>query len=567
MAADDNAKELHKRETALFSKKATLDSFRQECALQFYPESADFVGEQQWGAEFAEHLFDVSAVLNCRDLGNAFSSMLRPRGQPWFRAATGDEELDKRPDVARVLDHITTTMRGVMYRPQTQFVEAGKEADRDIATFGNYVLSRDLNYDESGLLYQCFHLRDCAWARNADRIEDTMFRREKMTARQIGQKFRDAPLHTDISKAIEKEPDCEFPICQVLMPSEDYEYYYEKPKLRTDFVSVYYDSAHQMLISERPSHEFRYIVGRWQNIRGSPYAVSPAAIAALGEARGLQIMKRVILEAGEVAVDPSIKLVAGAIKGEVNLYAGGQTWVDKAYDERLGPAIETIKRDTNTGLGIDLLMLSAATLKNAWYLTKLTLPQQGAKTAFETAQLVEEFVRANVPLFEPMETNNARLLESTFVLLLRRGAFGDMRDWPRELANQEIEWRFSNPLQDNIERNKVNQATTVLGLIAGTQKIDPNAPGARRFDLDELVADAGRGSGAPATWLRDEEVVAQEIAAQQAANENAMMAGSVVAGLNAAGQAADVVNAGADAAAKLQQIMPPVDGTGAYGPI
>src|ERR1700692_2553725 len=113
----------------------------QEEALQFYPERADFTIEHVWGHEYATHLFSSSPVNARRDLGNARSAMLRPRGQPWFEATTGDEETDEKPEIAKILDHITEVTRREIYRVTAQFSRAGKEADHDVVTFGNSVVS------------------------------------------------------------------------------------------------------------------------------------------------------------------------------------------------------------------------------------------------------------------------------------------------------------------------------------------------------------------------------------------------------------------------------------------
>ena len=42
-----------------------------------------------------------------------------------------------------------------------------------------------------------------------------------------------------------------------------------------------------------------YVIPRWQTISGSQYAVSPAAVCALPDARLLQSMALILLEAGE----------------------------------------------------------------------------------------------------------------------------------------------------------------------------------------------------------------------------------------------------------------------------
>ncbi|MGA0595613.1 portal protein [Enterovirga sp. CN4-39] len=541
----ENAKELCRRGDALFSKRASLNSFWQETAEHFYPERADFTQTHEWGEDFGAHLFDSTPVLCRRDLGNAFASMLRPRGQPWFKCVDPDERLMEDPKVAAWYDHITDVGRKALYANRSQFIRATKEGDHDYAAFGNAVISVELNPDKDGLLFRCHHLRDCAWAESAVGVPDTMFRDMKFSARQIAQKFGAKGLHKDITDAIAKDPDKEFKVRHVMMPADDYEYENKaKAKGRKlPWVSVYLDVEHNHMLREAGSYEFRYVIPRWQTISGSPYAVSPAVTVALADARGMQTMARVLLEAGEKNVDPPMKAVMEKIRGDINLYSGGITIVDPDYDEKTGAILEPIyggRQDVN--LGVQLLLRTGASLKDAWFLSKLNLPG-GAKTAYETAQIVEEFVRANIPLFEPMETEyNAAILELAYSIMMRERAF-NYREMPPELEGRDFEFSFSNPLQDAIERNKINQATTVFGALAGAMQVDPTA--AKTIDVKRIVRDVTRGSGAPADWLVDEAQADEEIQGQQ-------QAGNVLAALSGAGQAAEVVNQGADAALKLQ---------------
>lgn len=540
---DDNAKELLKRSDRLYSKKAPLDSFFQEIATQFYPERATFTIELTWGYEFATHLFDGSPVLMRRDLGNAFSAYLRPRGQPWFKHDIPDDRIKDSPGVRDQLDLTTTIHRAALYDGRAQFVRGTKETDQDYAAFGNGVLSCEPRDDLRGLRFRNHHIADCAWVDNADGVIDTLFRNAKMSARQIRQRWPDADLNTAIATALEREPDKEFKVRHCMLPKDDYDLGKKAPK-GADFVSVYIDVENQRVISEAPSYEFRYVVPRWQTISNSPYGVSPAAVIALPDARMMQALARIIQEAGEKVVDPPLKATEKAVRGDINLYAGGLTWVDRDYDERLGAALEPIAPFQNPGLGVDLLVRTGLALKEAWYLNKLTLPQQGDRTAYETSQLVEEFIRASIPLFEPVETTyNTPLLELSFRQLLRLGAFPDMDQKTAEYLKENITFAFDNPLQNAIEKSKVYAFQTAMGIVSQAMTLDSSA--AADLDVRKAARDAIAGSGAPADWVREQddadEVAAemQQNAAINAATDTAGRAGAAAEAVGKGGQAMD----------------------------
>lgn len=542
---DANAKELVKRSGKAFARKETFDGLCQTLADNYYPERAQFTTTHDWGEEFGVHLFDSSPVLYRRDLGNAFSSMLRPRGQPWFSESVEDDRLLDQPGVRQYLDWRTNRLRKFLYNGRSGFVRSTKEADHDYATFGNGILTCEENHTKDGLLFRCWHMKDCAWVEDMDGRPDTVFRNISMAARQIKQFFREKgdSIHREVEKACEKDPDKCFKVRHIMMPAEDYEYQNRKRAPRgARYVSIYIDCDNEHLMREAPSFEFRYVIPRWQTISGSPYAVSPAAMTSLPDARTMQSMARVMLEGAEKAVDPPMKATEEAVRGDINLYGGGITWVDREYDEKLGPALEPIINGGQVGLGVDMLMRLQMQLKDAWYLTKLQLPQQGEKTAYETAQLVEEFIRASIPLFEPLETEyNVPLLEMAAETLQRLGALGTADDVPDALSGEDTQYTFSNPLQDAIQKNKVFQYQTVVQIAGAAMEMDPAAR--HNFNITEAARDAIEGSGAPAEWLHDREYADEQAQAeqQQAQMQQAMQEAGM------AGEAAERVGSGGQA--------------------
>ncbi len=557
---DNNAKELIKRGDRMFQRPNVL-ALWQEIGDQFYPERAEFTVDRLGNVTgLADHLFATDPVLMRRDLGNAFSSMLRPRGREWFKLDCSEKLKKDNPEVLDWLDMASTVMRRAIYDKKARFVRATKEADHDFAAFGNAVISIEADYKTATLRYRAYHLRDCAWYENHDGIVDNLCRRIIMEPRQVKQKFSlpTDKIHQKIHEACEKDRAITCTILHFLMPSDDYEYITKKGKPKKAYVSVYVDKENCEVIRETETDHFSYIVPRWAMVTGTPYAVSPAAIVALPDSRMMQSLARIIQEAGEKSIDPPLKATEEAIKGEVNMYAGGITWVDREYDEKLGPAIEPMLLGKDAGLGIHMFDRIQLVLQNAWYLSKLSLPQQQAKTAFETAQLVEEFIRGAVPLFEPAETEyNLPLLDLTAELLITAGAMGNPQDFPQALQGRELSFSFSNPLQDASEKAKVLQYQTVTQLFAMGAQIDPGI----KADLDMRTAfrDATNGAGAPADWLVDKKEA-------DAANEQIAQQAQIQQGIGAVGAAGLAGKAVGDAVSSFNGAAPNNGAAGGLGP-
>src|SRR3546814_11561861 len=98
------------------------------------------------------------------------------------------------------------------------------------------------------------------------------------------------------------------------------------------------------VMEKTPVTDVIYIIPRWQTDSGSKYAYSPATVAALPDARLIQEMTYTLLNAGQIAVRPPLLATAEAIRSDIQYYEGGITWVDAAYDERLGDALRPINQ-------------------------------------------------------------------------------------------------------------------------------------------------------------------------------------------------------------------------------
>src|SRR3990167_1203627 len=157
----------------MFADRTALVSFWQDVALNFYPETADFYNSRALGADFANHLTSSYPVIVRRSLGDALSALLRPVSLDttspgvWFNIRT-NRDTEKDAQSLRWLDWATKVQRRAMYDHPAGFVRATKEGDHAFSTFGQCVISSQLNRNRDTLLYKSHHLRDVAWTENAD---------------------------------------------------------------------------------------------------------------------------------------------------------------------------------------------------------------------------------------------------------------------------------------------------------------------------------------------------------------------------------------------------------------
>lgn len=496
----------------LFGKRMPLLSLWDEIALNFYPERSDFLSVRNIGEEMCSNLSTSYPVIARRDLGNSFGAMLRPTAKDWFKMRT------RRPDTEDTttkqwLEWASKFTKNVMYDRRSMFTRATKEGDHDYAAFGQCVISVEVNPTRDGLLYRCWHLRDVAWAEDATGKITLIHRKWKPTVRELCALFPKT-VHPNVKKKLEKEPFAEVDVRHVIMPAGEYGEMEGGKPFRTPYVSCYIDVENKHEMECVGSWTTHYAIPRWQTVSGSQYAHSPAVVAALPDARLLQDVTRTLLSAGEKAVDPPMVAVQEAIRGDIAIYAGGITWVDAEYDERLGEVLRPMTVD-KSGLqfGMEWGQDLRTQLADAFYLSKLNMPPVGGPdmTAYEVGQRVQEFIRNALPLFEPMELDyNGQLCEMSFELLLRNEP-SVMKSIPKQLMGQDIEFSFESPLRDASEKIKIGQLTEGFQILATATQLDPSV--ALLVD-NKKATRAALEAALPAAWLRSEADVEKMAAAQ-----------------------------------------------------
>jgi len=506
-----NAKALNELAEALFAKKKRLHHLWQEIADNFYTERADFTVVRDPGDEYAAHLMSSYPLIIRRDLGDQIGSMLRPVGIPWFKIAPTDPEREDH-EARAWLEFAASVQFKAMYDPVSQFKRATKEGDHDFATFGQTVISCEINWDNKDegphLLHRCWHLRDVAWQEDRLGRVGNRYRKWKPTARELAAMFP-GKVHPKVLRlAQDPGAKCLTEIeCKHMVVEADM-YDMEPAKVRgKPWISIYYDCTNRFVIDERATWSSTYVIPRWQTVSGCQYAHSPATIVALPDARLIQAMSRTLLEAGEKVANPPMVATEEVVRSDVAIYAGGLTWVDRDYDERLGPAIRPLMTDPK-GLpfGAEMLNDAKSVLSMAFYLNKLRpfLPTQDPQmTAYQAGQIVAQYIRDALPLFEPMESDyNGQICEADFDLLLRGGAFGSPYDMPPTLQGARTSFSFMSPLHDAIEAQKTQKFLGMSQLLAAAVQMDPAAHAVP--DVIVAFRDALAGNQVPAKWTRSE---------------------------------------------------------------
>lgn len=527
------AKDLIMRGSQLQNERKALTTLWQEIAENFYPQRADFTLTRYIGEEFAEHLYSSYPIIVHRELSTSFAAMLRPRSKEWFQVSV--DEVDKLSQAGKEwLAWATQRQKWAMYDRMACFIRATSEGDADFAAFGQCCISQEINWNmpQPHLLYRCWHLRDVSWAENETGKIGEIYVKWKPSIKQLVEMFGAGALHQNVARWANGIENLQKTECMRLVISTNLYQGQEGQGEGFPWMVVYLDVLNNHIMAEKPSTSRGFTLPRWQTVSGSQYAYSPATVAGLPDARLLQAMSLTLLEAGEMSVRPPMIATQDAVRSDIQLFAGGITWADHEYDERKGDVLRPINQDRRgLPMGYDSRDAQMSLIADAFYLNKLTLPPpEGDMTAFEVGQRVEEYVRAALPLFEPMEHEyNGQLCEDTFDLLLRAGTFGSIQDMPRELQGREIHFKFVSPLHDAIERKNASVFMETAGLLEQAMAMDPTA--IYNVDMTGTFRDALEGIGlppknlVPLAQVEEQIAEAKEMAAMQEQAELARTAG------------------------------------------
>lgn len=522
-APSSNGRQIIEDGDNLFNKRSTWISLQQEIALNCYIERADFTTTRTIGTTFAENLMTGVPSLCRRELGDQLGAMLRPKEKEWFFCETS--RMDRVDNAGRQwLEMATQSMRRAMYARPADLTRACKEGDHDFAAFGQCAISVEMNRRRDDLLYRSWHLRDVAWIEDVERKVADTHRKWRLYARDAVRMFPDTASQK-MKDVAAKDPYTEVELRHVVLPSEDYDAPRGSRKRSFKWVSIYLEQDGTIL-EERSSRPHIYVIPRWETVSGSQYAYSPATVVSLPDMRGLQSMTLTMIEAGEQFTNPPMVAVQDMIRSDLQVFAGGVTWVDAEYDERLGEVLRPLTQDkSGFPIGRDIRNDAIAILQKIFYLDKLSFnptSDDPEKTAFQFGQEIQEHIRTAMPLFEPMEQNyNGGLCDETFDLALHNGLFGSVYDMPASLRGQDITFRMENPLTALIDTQKgslLASARQTLNLVAD---IDPTAP----YVVDWLAAyrDALQGNRTPAAWINDPKVTQRMAQAHQKAQEQEQM--------------------------------------------
>lgn len=552
-----------------FQRKSVYDTLWQMQAEIFYPARADFTRTYSAASERYDGIVSTEPMLMRRDLAQNLGTMLRPRGREWFRATARPVEVMDDDEAKRWLESVSQTMRNIVYAPAARFSNAMAESDHDYVTFGNSVVAHPYNRDQSGILFSCLHLKDVSWAKNSEGKVDTLHQKMQMTLRRFAQLFGKDALpnewQLEINQGKGETRKC---VYRCVMPFDPTGYEEKERRLKgAKFQAVYVaEEVKDCAIASGEYLTFPFTIRTWMDVSGEDYGRSPCTDVALQDARMLNVSEEAMLTGIEMKVRPPRIVKKGLIHGALSLQADTITYADADYDSRMGDVVTPIEAG-DPRYGMEFIDRQTQRMGREFFVDLLRRLPEKEMTAYEASEWVEQYVIQAAPIFEPMEAENAMLMDSIFQRAMAKGAFGAVLEdgsidgLPERLSEADVEFEFETPLSDALRKLRASQFDQLMGrvqVLLASQH--PEAIEAiDNVDFDTAIRDAMNGL-APAKWQKKKQDVeairAQKIEATNAAKTEAMAMEVGHAALKARPENLRLVGDGLSAALEAGMEMP-----------
>lgn len=529
--ARELARATRQRFEELQRARQPFDSIWEEVAEHMGPAYAGFCGEPAHPRRRREDLVDATARRAANIFAAGMLAGVSSPSQRWFALGLEDGDLAASPPVRAWLqdveDRFYAALERCGYYPQQVL------GYHQSGLFGWQCLfvDEDPAVPDTGIRFRALPLHEVYIDENHLGEVDTVVRRFRLTPRQAAARWGEERLSPALRRNLGRRRGENQPVdfLHAVTPTRP-EGDPSARRRKLAYRSVYMELAGGHVLSVGGYAELPYVVARAHRLPGTAYSYSPGT-EALADAKMINEMKRLILEAGQLAVAPPYLVPDDGFVGRFSFEPRAMNYYRRAEGNSLadfGPLsvggdprfslemLAATKQDINEAFFVDLFMAVSQRVRSG-----------GTPTALEVAELTSERMFLLGPLLVNQQRENfQRLFDRLFRLMTRRG---ELPPAPPEMAGHGLRVDYVSPL---MLAQREAQARSVLRTYAEIAPIVAVAP--QVLDLfrhDENVRRVMEQRGFPQTGVR----APAEVQALRQARELAALAGNLAGSLGAAG--------------------------------
>ena len=391
--------------------------------LPYYSTSFYTQGNVVPGQERNQYQFDVTANAALWKFAAALESEITPASDIWHRLRPTDPVLKANRNVMQWFDQVNDLLFHYRYSPHSGFQANMHSGYVSIGAFGTSCLFTDAFRDPlkpgvKGLRYREVHLGECYFAVNHQGQVDKVYRRFKMSLRQMAQRWGAKALPDGWVEKLAQKPEEEFFVIHAVRPNGQYEP--GRLDVRGKCYTSHYILRDQHRLMEVGGYNtLPYTVSRYLTAPGELYGRSPA-MNVLPSINVLNEEKKVILKAGHRAADPVLLAHDDGILDGFSLRPGAVNTGAVSPEGR--PLVHALPTG-NLQIGKELMDDERAAINDAFLVTLFQIlietPQMTATEVLERAR--EKGALLSPTMGRQQSESIGPLIEREFDLLHQQG--------------------------------------------------------------------------------------------------------------------------------------------------
>lgn len=510
-AWDDSklARHLRRRLEALErERKKGWESHWKDLAFNFMPRRSRFLDAGEWtnDGEVKNHLEDDVGVLALRTLASGMQGGLTSPARPWFSLTLRNEGMVRFHPVKEWLHECYECMVSVFSR--SNIYDQIHMLYRELGTFGTGVM---LVEEDKETVVRCRTLTAGEYCIdvNASGRVDTLYRRVRMTARQIVEAWPDT-CPERVRTMAGNDSDQWLTLLHAVEPNPHFREGSRHGRERQWRSVFMFLEGGAEILEVGGYYEFPALCPRWDTTAGDIYGSSPA-MDALGDCRQLQKITQDGRLALEKEVNPPLLIAESAGIDDVDVTPGALN-----YASSLAQGHPSVTSLYQVRANLQALESTKAQLKQQireMFFNDLFLMISGMRhqmTATEVAERNSEKMLLLGPVLDRLRSELFQpLIERCWGIETRIGILPPppVRMVP-ELAGQEIKIEFISILALAQRQAGIAAINQTVGFIGQIAQIMQSPEPLDKLNADEAIDEVAEMHGVPPKMIRSEEEVA-----------------------------------------------------------
>jgi hypothetical protein len=490
------SKELKDNLSRLQEQRSNFESHWQEVADVMLPRRADITKERAKGDKRNIEIYDSTAIHALELLASSLHGMLTSSAQRWFSLRFKEPAANDVDEAREWLDDVTNRMYVAFSR--SNFQQEVFECYHDLIAFGTACLLIEEDKEDT-LRFSSRHIKELYIMENAKGYVDTVYRKFKLSAAAIVNKFGIDNVSSSVQTTFKKSPMDEISCVHVVRPRPMFNDK-KMDKKNMPYESIYFEYENGHIINIGGFKELPYVVPRYLKGSSEIYGRSPG-MNALPDVKVLNKIVEISLKAAAKMVDPpllvpddSMIMPVRTSPGSINYYRSGSR--DK---------IEPLQIGANNPLGLNLENQRRDSIAKIFYADQIMISENRNMTATEVTQRNEERMRILGPALSRLQTELLQpMIFRVFNIMLRNKLFPQA---PEILLGQEIDIEYVSPLflaQKSTQLSSIMRGLEIFGSLGQV------APVADYLDENGLVKEIINILGLPAKMIKSDAQVRQK---------------------------------------------------------